>query len=130
MQALRRMVSWAIRPTPLWGFSLAGGATVMYTIASASLSEGSDPITAFATHDWAAAGGWSLFILLALTIVLGSFKETWVPGVRFRRTEDALKKMTDAHDELLRQNGQLITQNEITKHFFEETVPKRGEGTP
>lgn len=96
-------------------------------LAIALTTEAADPITAFLTKDWAAVGGWSLFIGLALMIVVGSFRETWVPGARYRRLETAASKVSEANDELLKQNGQLITANEITKHFFEETVPKRGE---
>jgi len=94
---------------------------------SALVAEGSDPITAFLTRDWAAFGGWSLFIGLCLLIVTGSFREWWVPGARFRRMEEAANLASKANDVLTTQNGQLITANEITKHFFEETVPKRGE---
>lgn len=95
--------------------------------ASVLATEGGDPITAFLTHDWAALGGWSLFIGLCMTVVIGSFREWWVPGARYRRMEEAAIKSSDANDELTKQNGQLITANEITRHFFEETVPKRGE---
>lgn len=91
------------------------------------VADGPDPITAFLTRDWAALGGWSLFVLLGMYIILGSIREWWVPGARYRRLEESSIKMTDANTDLRRQNGQLITANEITKHFFEETVPKRGE---
>lgn len=87
----------------------------------------SDPITALLTRDWAALGGWSLCVTTWFIIVIGAFRETWVPGARYRRLEEASIKMTDANTELRQQNGQLITANEISKHFFEETVPKRGE---
>lgn len=86
-----------------------------------------DPVTAFITRDWAAVGGWSLFISLCLMIVVGSFREVWVPGARYRRLEEAAQKLSEANDALIKQNGELITGNEITKHFFEETTPKRGE---
>lgn len=84
-----------------------------------------DPFTAFLTRDWAALGGWSLFVALCLLIVVGSFREWWSPGARTRRLETALEKSSAALAEALAQNGQLITANEITKHFFEETAPKR-----
>lgn len=87
----------------------------------------SDPFTAFMEHDWAALGGWSLFVLICLYMVIGSVREWWVPGRRYRRLEDASLEMSEANKELMTQNSQLITANEITKHFFEETVPKRGE---
>lgn len=89
------------------------------------LDDTEDPITGFLTHDWASVGGWSLFVALAILIVIGAFRETWIPGRRYRRLEKAAERISDANDELTKQNGQLITANEITKHFFEETVPKR-----
>ena len=89
-------------------------------------ADGTDPVTAFLTRDWAALGGWSLFLGLCLFFVIGAFREWWVPGARYKRLEDASKLLVEANDELLKQNGQLITSNEITKHFFEETIPKRG----
>ena len=87
----------------------------------------SDPITAFLTRDWAALGGWSLFVMLCLFIVIGSFREWWVPGPRYRRLEisaDEQSKTLTNVSEALREQTQA---NEITKHFFEKTVPKRGE---
>lgn len=95
------------------------------TIATAS--SGGDPITALLQRDWAALGGWSLLTLTWVVILFGALTERWVPGQRYRRLEESSIKMTDANAELRKQNGQLITANEITKHFFEETVPKRGE---
>lgn len=86
-----------------------------------------DPITAILTRDWAALGGWSLFVLLCILIVIGAFRETWVPGARHRRLEESAIELSKANNALTEQNGQLITANEITKHFFEETTPKRGE---
>lgn len=90
-----------------------------------SSNDNEDPISGFLSHDWASVGGWSLFVALAILIVMGSFRETWVPGRRYRRLEKSAEKLSDANDELTKQNGQLITANEITKHFFEETTPKR-----
>jgi len=85
-----------------------------------------DPITFFA-RNWTDVGGWSLFVGLALFIVVGAVREWWVPGKRARRTEEAAKQSADALAQAMTQNGQLITSNEITKHFFEETTPKRGD---
>lgn len=89
-----------------------------------------DPITAILTRDWAALGGWSLFLGLALLIVVGAFREWWVPGGRYKRLESS----SQAQSELLSTTVGLLekqtTANEITKHFFEETTPKRkGEET-
>lgn len=91
------------------------------------LAETVDPITAILSRDWAALGGWSLFVGLCIFMVVGSVREWWVPGARYRRLEESSIKMTDANIELSKQNGQLIQGNEITKHFFEETTPRRGE---
>lgn len=102
----------------------------MLTAAGALLAEASDPVTAFVDHDWAALGGWSLFIGLVLTLIIAFFREGIVPGKRVARLEANVKELLDANGKLTTQNGQLITANEITKHFFEETVPKRGEPAP
>lgn len=96
-------------------------------VALIAVSSGGDPITALMERDWSALGGWGLLILTWIVILMGALREWWVPGARYRRLEDSSVKMTDANTELRKQNGQLITANEITRHFFEETVPKRGE---
>lgn len=87
-------------------------------------SEDTDPITAFLTRDWASLGGWSLFIGLAMLIVVGAFREWWVPGPRYRRQEDALTKSLDLNKTQTDQITDLIEANEISKHFF-ENVPVR-----
>ena len=84
-----------------------------------------DPITDLLNRDWAAIGGWSLFFSLAILIVVGAFREWWQPGPKARRTEQLLEKSVDTVASLTEQNRQLITANEITKHFFEETTPRR-----
>lgn len=96
-------------------------------------AEGADPITAVLTRDWAAAGGWSLFIGLGLFLVVSFFREGIVPGSRYRRLEAQLEKVleinrdfVEANGKLTDQNGMLITANQITAHFFQETVPVRG----
>ncbi len=86
-----------------------------------------DPITDLLNRDYAALGGWSLFLMLAVLILVGSFKEWWVPGPRHRRTETLLQKSMDTVTTLTKQNEQLIAANEITKHFFEETTPRRSQ---
>lgn len=82
------------------------------------------------TRDWAALGGWSLFIMLALAIVLGSFRETWVPGARYRRAEaraekaeEALKLSQEALDEALDQNTKLMGSSEIISYVLKEILP-------
>jgi hypothetical protein len=99
----------------------------MFHYFSAPLAESADPITALLTRDWAAFGGWSLFIGLGLFLIIAFFRETIVPGARYRRLEDAALKTSEANNGLIEQNGQLIQANQITEHFFRETVPKRGE---
>ena len=82
-------------------------------------SEASDPITAFLTRDWAAFGGWSLFIGLVLLIVTGAFKGWWVPGWMY-------KAQTETLNEAMAQNKTLLVTADITKHFYESVAPKRG----
>lgn len=91
------------------------------------LTEAVDPITAIFSKDWASLGGWSLFVAMCIFMMVGAIREWWVPGPRYRRLEESSIKMSDANIELSKQNGQLIQANEISKHFFEETVPRRGE---
>jgi hypothetical protein len=84
-------------------------------------------IPSFFGMKWDIVGGWSLFIGLCLLIVVGAFREWWVPGPRYRRLETASQKQSETLatvSEALREQTQA---NEITKHFFEKTVPKRGE---
>lgn len=88
-----------------------------------------DPISAIIGGQWAAVGGWSLWIGTVVVIVTGSFREWWVPGARAKRTEALLAKSVQTVNELTNQNGQLIAGNEITKHWFEAYVPKRGGTT-
>jgi hypothetical protein len=54
-------------------------------------------------------------------------RETIVPGARYKRTVAALDRALEALNGYADQNGKLITANEITKHFFEETTPRRGQ---
>ena len=100
---------------------------MLHHLAAIPDSPGDDIFTDILQRDWAAAGGWSLFIGLCIFLVIGAFFEKWVPGGRYRRLEASAERTSLANDELRKQNGQLITANEITKHFFEETTPKRGE---
>lgn len=92
-----------------------------------TVATGSDPVTAILTRDWAALGGWSLFIGLCLLIVIGAFREWWVPGGRYRRLEDAATKQSDTLATTATALDKQVTANEIVKHFFEETTPKRRE---
>lgn len=87
----------------------------------------SDPITAFLTRDWAALGGWSLFVGISLFIVIGAFREWWVPGPRHRRVENSASEQSKTLALTVEALKEQTQANEITKHFFEKTVPKRGE---
>ena len=94
-----------------------------------SVSQETEPdlISAILARDWEAVGGWSLFVMLGLFLIFAVVSEKLVPGRAHRRQIEANEKLASAVDALTTQNGQLITANEITKHFFQETVPKRGE---
>ena len=94
-----------------------------------SVSQDAEPdlISAIIARDWAAVGGWSLFVMLGLFLIFAVVSERLVPGRAHRRQIEANEKLSSAVDALTTQNGQLITTNEIVKHFFQETVPKRGE---
>lgn len=94
---------------------------------SAPSNTGGDPITAFIARDWAALGGWSLFLGLCLLIVVGAFREWWVPGGRYRRLEDAATKQSETLATTANALEKQVTANEIVKHFFEETTPRRRE---
>ena len=94
---------------------------------SVSQDESPDLFNAIIARDWGAGGGWSLFIGLGLFIVWLVLSERLVPGKAHLRQIEANQKLLAANEALTTQNGQLITANEITKHFFQETAPKRGE---
>lgn len=89
-----------------------------------------DPITAILTRDWAALGGWSLFIMLCVFIVIGAFREWWVPGGRYKRLEVAAQKQSETLSTTAQALDKQVTANSIVKHFFEETTPKRRESEP
>lgn len=99
----------------------------MALMLSVSQDESPDLFNAILARDWGAVGGWSLFIGLGLFIVWLVLSERLVPGKAHLRQIEANEKLLAANEALTTQNGQLITANEITKHFFQETVPKRGE---
>lgn len=93
-------------------------------------AEGSDPITAFLEHDWAAAGGWSLFVTLCILIVT-SFMRGWVvPGSMYRNLEAASKLQAETLATVSGTLDKQVQANEISSYFFKETAPKRGEAQP
>lgn len=81
----------------------------------------------FFSTNWDRIGGWSLFIGLCILIVVGAFREWWVPGARLRRVEESAAKQSETLASTVHLLEKSTTANEITKYFFEETVPKRGE---
>jgi hypothetical protein len=82
-----------------------------------------DPITAILSRDWAAVGGWSLFIGLCMLIVLGAFREIWVPGARLRRVEKLLEDANELVKQLTTQNAKLIEANELTQYVISQVAP-------
>ena len=84
-------------------------------------------IPSFFTMNYEQIGGFSLFLALCLLIVVGAFREWWVPGGRYRRLEASAAKQSETLATTSDALREQIQANEITKHFFEKTVPKRGE---
>lgn len=86
-----------------------------------------DPITGLLTRDWAAVGGWSLFVMLCILIVT-SFMRGWiVPGSMYKSLEAAAKLQSESLATTVHALDNQVTANQIVKHFFEETTPRRGE---
>ncbi len=104
--------------------------TDLQVLLSAHLAEGTDPITALLTRDWAALGGWSLAISLGIYIVIGAVREWWVPGSVHRRVEAraeaaeaALKLTQEALETALDQNGKLLKSSEVIEYVLKEILP-------
>lgn len=87
-----------------------------------------DPLVAILGGNWGTIGGWGLFIGLTVIIVVGSFKEWWVPGNRYRSTERLLSKSVQLNSDLSDQNRQLLVSNQLTAEFFRKTAPQIGAG--
>ena len=94
--------------------------------AALAIQASTDPVTIFLNGDWGRIGGWGLFVSLCLFFVIGAFRETWVPGARYRRLEVAAQALAKANDNLIQQNGLLLKATELQNHFFDENTPKRG----
>lgn len=90
-------------------------------------ADGAITIPGWFSVNWDRVGGWSLFIALCLLIVIGAFREWWVPGGRFRRLEASAEKQSETLANTVVSLREQTQANEITKHFFEKTVPTRGE---
>ena len=101
--------------------------TTSATSAVDNTGDGGFSIPSFFTTNFEAVGGWSLFIGLCLFITIGNFLEWWVPGRRYRRLEVTAADQSKALNSAVELSKELAQANEITKHFFEKTVPKRGE---
>lgn len=57
--------------------------TVLFlTAVAASAPDEGFSFPGFFSTNWDAIGGWTLFIGLCLLIVVGAFREWWVPGGR------------------------------------------------
>ena len=92
-----------------------------------AISAESDPVTAFLERDWAALGGWSLFVMLCILIVT-SFMRGWVvPGSMYRSLEAASKLQAETLATVSGTLDKQVQANEISSYFFKETAPKRGE---
>ena len=108
------------------------GMTAIHPLESAVYlaAANSDPITAFLERDWAAVGGWSLFVMLCILIVT-SFMRGWiVPGSMYRSLEAASKLQAETLSTLSGTLDKQVQANEISSYFFKETAPKRGEASP
>ena len=92
-----------------------------------STGDGGFSIPSFFTTNFESVGGWSLFIGLCLFITVGNFLEWWVPGRRHRRVEAAALEQSKTLANAVEALKEQTQANEITKLFFEKTVPKRGE---
>jgi hypothetical protein len=85
-----------------------------------------DPVTAVLTRDWSALGGWSLFLGLVVLIVVGAFREWWVPGARYRRTEALLEKSLETTQVQARQVDRLTVASELVGNLLSEATPHKG----
>lgn len=89
------------------------------------VADNSDPVSSILSGDWAAVSGWGLFLMLAMLIVVGSFREVWVPGNRYRRLEETSERQGETISTLSTALQEQVRANEVTKHFFEDVAPKR-----
>ena len=97
------------------------------TTAVDGAGDGGFSVPGFFTTNFESIGGWSLFIGLCLFITVGNFLEWWVPGRRHRRVEAAALEQSKTLANAVEALKEQTQANEITKLFFEKTVPKRGE---
>lgn len=81
----------------------------------------------FFSTNWDRIGGWSLFIGMCIFITVGNILEWWVPGRRYRRLEATAAQQSETLATTVEALKEQTQANEITKHFFEKTIPTRGE---
>ncbi len=91
---------------------------------------GADPFSAIIARDWAAVGGWSLFVMLCMIIVTSFIRGWIVPGSMYRSLEAASKLQAETLSTLSGTLDKQVQANEISSYFFKETAPKRGEAQP
>ena len=106
-------------------FVKVGTGMLSVTLPIVALAEGGDPISAILARDWASVTGWGMFFSLGTLIIVGVFREWWVPGPRHRRLEDAATRQSETLATVTKTLDEQVRGNEITKHFFEETAPRR-----
>lgn len=82
-----------------------------------------DPITAILTRDWAAVGGWSLFVTLCILIVVGYTRELIVPGSRLKRVEKLLEDANTLVHQQSEQIGKLVEGNQLTQYVMSQVAP-------
>ena len=100
--------------------------SAVYTVSATA----SDPFSAIIARDWAAVGGWSLFVLLCILIVTSFIRGWIVPGSMYRSLEAASKLQAETLSTLSGTLDKQVQANEISSYFFKETAPKRGEASP
>lgn len=88
-----------------------------------------DPITAILSGQWATVTGWSLWIGTVVVIVSALLTDRLWSGKRGRALQATVDKQQVTIADLTSQNGQLIANNELTKHWFEVTLPSDAKRT-
>jgi hypothetical protein len=101
---------------------------ILATVVTADTSV--DPITAILSRDWAAVGGWSLFISLVITILTLVLTDRLVAGSRLRKAEGLAEKQAQTISDLTSALKEQTSANQIVQHFFQEVPQKRGELSP
>lgn len=98
--------------------------SAILVVASATVPD-ANTLSMLLESNWGNVSGWGLLLLTWAFVVIGSVRETWVPGARYRRLEDSSKRQSETLATTTDALRDQVRVNEITKHFFEETVPRR-----